>query len=62
MKILGDEELQDIAGGGTVNGCAAAAVAGFGIIAISGMTGGLGLFLAAIFFEGAVRGLIMCTS
>lgn len=49
-------------GGGNVAGCADAAVSGLGIIAVSGITGGLGLFMAGLFFGGAMNGLKDCVS
>ncbi len=61
MKEISVSQMQQI-NGGNVTGCAAAAVAGLGIIAVSGMTGGSGFFLAALFFGGAMNGLRDCVS
>jgi len=60
MKQLNLSQMEEL-NGGTV-GCAAAGVAGIGIIAVSGMTGGLGLFVAGLFFAGALNGLKDCVS
>jgi bacteriocin-like protein len=62
MKELSAEQMQQINGGSNVTACAAAAVAGFGMIALSGVTGGLGLFLGGLFFSSGVGNLVRCVS
>ncbi len=54
--------MEENNGGANLNGCAAAVVGGIGLIAVSGITGGLGLFLGGIFFGGSVQGLKDCVS